>query len=504
MLIHTQVCSRNDSGRSLPVSRESGFSHVFALFPISVPLLLGNLLLLNEPTDEGHELALIDCGLMASIDETDRDHMISAVIHLANKDYASLVDDFMNLKILPEDSNRAAIIPLMDKALSPYVKGGGAKKYEEELKKLYGMEEGSMQSQVGGFQAMTQDALTVLNDIPFSIPPYFAILGRAIVTLEGVALTGNPEYGIIMESYPFIARRLLQSDRPEIQSALQEVLYTGDDSNSGLKLSRLLALLNNAAGAISTKEGAAFVDLDAVPEDGISFKDGLKFILSDKAESLRNLLENEVDFIVDILSRQIFRKGMSEAVVRLTPPRPPALPFLGDILPPSPKFDEIPLPLLLPSAHGGSRPSAVVLTLKDLTDAVAPKLRQEDEIFALGLADAATEFFGEEVGSFVKGEGIFSTKTAEIVLGALRSGLIGQTDVLSPEAVQSVIESTSNILSLVRGSASESTNVEQELTEAINNLDDSERALLDNIVQELTQRSIARVMDRLATVERVA
>ena len=103
---------------------------------------------MNEPTEEGHQLALIDCGLMASINEEDRDHMISAVIHLANKDYASLVDDFMRLKILPGDSNRAAIIPLMDKALSPYVKGGGAKKYEEELKKLYGMEEGSMQSQV--------------------------------------------------------------------------------------------------------------------------------------------------------------------------------------------------------------------------------------------------------------------------------------------------------------------------------------------------------------------
>ena len=29
-----------------------------------------------------------------------------------------------------------------------------------------------------GFQAMTQDALTVLNDVPFSIPPYFALLAR--------------------------------------------------------------------------------------------------------------------------------------------------------------------------------------------------------------------------------------------------------------------------------------------------------------------------------------
>ena len=72
---------------------------------------------MNEPTEEGHQLALIDCGLMASINEEDRDHMISAVIHLANKDYASLVDDFMRLKILPGDSNRAAIIPLNEKLL---------------------------------------------------------------------------------------------------------------------------------------------------------------------------------------------------------------------------------------------------------------------------------------------------------------------------------------------------------------------------------------------------
>jgi len=463
----------------------------------------GNLLLLNEPTEDGHELALIDCGLMAEINGEDRDHMISAVIHLANKDYASLVDDFMKLKILPEDSNRAAIIPLMDKALSPYVKGGGAKKYEEELKRLYGMDDGSVQSTVGGFQAMTQDALTVLNDIPFSIPPYFAILGRAIVTLEGVALTGNPDYGIIMESYPFIARKLLQEDRPEIQQALQQVLYSADDTNSRLKLSRLLALLNNAAGAIETKEGAAFVDLDAVPEDGLSFKDGLKFLLSERAESLRNLLEKEVDSIVDILSRQIFRKAISEAVVALTPPRPPTLPFIGDVFPSAPKLDEIPLPLLLPGSAGLREPSLSVMTLKQLTDTVAPKLSQDDELFALGLSDAATEFFGEELGSFIRGESVFSTRTAEIAIASLRSGAIGQTDALSPEAVDTVIETVSSILSLVQGSNSNASEMETELTEAINNLDEAESAMLQEIVSELTQRTIARALDRLSTVDRV-
>lgn len=322
------------------------------------------------------------------------------------------------------------------------------------------------------------------------------------MTLEGVALTGNPDYGIIMEAYPFIARKLLREDRPEIQAALQQVLYSGDGSNTGLKLSRLLALLNNAAGAVATKEGAAFVDLDGVPKDGISFKDGLKFLLSDKAESLRNLLENEVETIVDILSRQIFRKGMSEAMIRLTPPTPPAIPFLGNIFPAPPKIDEIPLPLLLPGLQGINRPSLAVTTLRALTSSIAPKLTQEDEVYALGLADAATEFFGPDFGNFVKGESVFSRKTAEILLSGLRSGVIGKTDVLSPEAIDAVMQSTSNILSLARGSNA-STNIEKEFTEAIDNLDESERALLDEITQELTRRTITRAVERLRQIERV-
>ena len=471
----------------------------FRCVPIADPHP-GNILRLHSPTPEGHTVALLDCGLMASIDREDQDHMISAVIHLANKDYASLIDDFIKLNILPTDCDRAAIIPLMDKALSPYVKGGGAKKYEEELKKLYGMEDNNMSSQVGGFQAMTQDALTVLNDIPFSIPPYFAILGRAIITLEGIALIGNPDYGIIMESYPFIARKLLAEGRPEIQQALQEVLFsvTDSDSSSGLKLNRLLALLNNASGSVGTKEGAAFVDLDAIPEDGLSLGDGFKLLLSDNALSLRKLLEDEVENIADIFFRQITRKGMTEAVVTLTPPRPPTLPFLGDILsPPKIQLDGIPLPFLLPSGDSMT-PSISLLTVNEFTDLIAPKLSRDEEIYAISIADAAEQFVGPDAAKFLMGDGIFSVQTAQLVLAAATTGLLGNANLWGAPAAQNSLKFLSGLLSrLDRSSNGGQKSTKEILAEATSKLSADEKERLDEIVTELAKRIAERVRSRV-------
>jgi hypothetical protein len=458
---------------------------------------------LNNPTAEGHTVALLDCGLMATIDREDQDHMISAVIHLANKDYASLVDDFIRLSILPTDCDRAAIIPLMDKALSPYVKGGGAKRYEEELKKLYGMEADNVNSQVGGFSAMTQDALTVLNDIPFSIPPYFAILGRAIVTLEGIALTGNPNYGIIMESYPFIARKLLAGGRPEIQQALQEVLFsvTDSDSSGGLKLNRLLALLNNASGSVGTKEGAAFVDLDAVPEDGLSLADGFKMLLSDDALSLRKLLEDEVENIADVFFRQITRKGMTEAVVTFSPPRPPTLPFLGDIFsPPKVQLDAIPLPFLLPAGDGDRvTPSVSMMTVNEFTDLIAPRLSRDEEVYAISIADAAEQFVGPDVAKFLRGDEIFSAQTAKLVLAAATTGLLGNgNNMMGTPAAKSTMKVLSDLLRrLDRGSTGTKMSVEEALAGATSKLSDEEKDRLDGIVTELASRILRRVRTRV-------
>jgi aarF domain-containing kinase len=49
------------------------------------------------------------------------------------------------------------------------------------------------------------------------IPPYFALIIRAIGVLEGIALVGDPEFALVDEAYPYIAKRLLTDESPRLQ-----------------------------------------------------------------------------------------------------------------------------------------------------------------------------------------------------------------------------------------------------------------------------------------------
>jgi hypothetical protein len=55
--------------------------------------------------------------------------MVSATIHLANRDWNALIDDFIALDFLPPGADRGLIIPVMDRVLGPYLRGGGAKAF---------------------------------------------------------------------------------------------------------------------------------------------------------------------------------------------------------------------------------------------------------------------------------------------------------------------------------------------------------------------------------------
>jgi predicted unusual protein kinase regulating ubiquinone biosynthesis (AarF/ABC1/UbiB family) len=48
-------------------------------------------------------------------------------------------------------------------------------------------------------QALSQDLLTTTLEIPFSVPPYMSLLARSVATLEGIALTADPNYQMVAQ-----------------------------------------------------------------------------------------------------------------------------------------------------------------------------------------------------------------------------------------------------------------------------------------------------------------
>lgn len=397
----------------------------------------------------------------------------------------------------------------MDKALTPYVKGGGAQRYEQELRKTYGLD-GTIRGNTGGFQQMTQDALTVMNDIPFSIPPYFALLGRAIVTLEGIALTGNPNYGLILEAYPYVARKLLSEDRPEIQKALQEVLY--NSKSNTIQTNRFMVLINSALGVVSRSSSNAFIDLDSLPNETISLSQTIQFLLSEKSKSLRKVLLIEIENAFDILLRQIIRKSCNNLKNRL--------PFSFGFIKP----EDLPLPVLIPKEESrrvnigngndigngngngigiGTGITSVITTPIKLLESIAPKLSREEELYALSLVDLSKELFGNDIAIILNGDSLNDPMALiRLVLSSL------QAQVESPSFDNTINSNViiKNFVSFIRPQLKSSSNTNslntniQELIQVTQELTKAEQEVLNEVVSYLTQQFTTKTINRLQTL----
>jgi aarF domain-containing kinase len=65
----------------------------------------------------------------------------------------------------------------------------------------------------------------VMYEFPFSLPPFYIAIIRCLGVLEGLAIQVEPEFRIISDAYPYISSRLLTDTSPELQAALQQLLF---------------------------------------------------------------------------------------------------------------------------------------------------------------------------------------------------------------------------------------------------------------------------------------
>lgn len=95
-------------------------------------------------------------------------------------------------------------------------------------------------------------------EFPFRIPPYFALVIRAISVLEGIALVGNANFAIIDEAFPYIAQRLLTDKSPRLRKALRYMVYGREGEFDAEKLIDLLQALEKFSAVRNNGDGTAF------------------------------------------------------------------------------------------------------------------------------------------------------------------------------------------------------------------------------------------------------
>ena len=214
----------------------------------------GNLFALSGKTGALGHVAYVDFGMMDSISDSDRLTLTGAVVHLINRDFRALAQDFVTLGFLNPKADLEPIIPALEEVL------GGA----------LGDNVGSF-----NFKAITDRFSELMYAYPFRVPARFALIIRAVVSQEGLALRLDPGFKIINVAYPYVARRLLAGDTAEMRSKLLEVLF---DSSGRLRIERLENLL-----AIVEGDGATPTLL---PVAGA----GLKLLLGPEGSELRQRL----------------------------------------------------------------------------------------------------------------------------------------------------------------------------------------------------------------------
>jgi len=113
---------------------------------------------------------------------------------------------------------------------------------------------------------------------PFRVPSRFALIIRAVVSQEGLALRLDPEFKILKIAYPYIAKKLLTDNSEEILDILLEVVF---DKKGRIQIEKVESLLN-----------ILFKDSENINSDLIPVANaGLKLIVSNKGSEVRkNLL----------------------------------------------------------------------------------------------------------------------------------------------------------------------------------------------------------------------
>ena len=224
----------------------------------------GNLLALEDG-----RLCYLDFGMMSEVSRDSRSGLIQAVVHLVNKNFDKLSHDFVKLGFLSSEVNLEPIVPAFQDVFVNAIELGVSKM---------------------DFKSVTDDMSGVMYKFPFKLPPYYALIIRSLITLEGIALSVDPNFKILGAAYPYFARRLMEDPDPQLRESLKEMLF----DNKEFKWDRLEDLLSNAAKQTD-------LDLEKLLDEVINL------LFSQKGGFLRDELVNGLTNQIDKINWRVIK-----------------------------------------------------------------------------------------------------------------------------------------------------------------------------------------------------
>jgi len=224
----------------------------------------GNLLALEDG-----RLCYLDFGMMSEVSRDARSGLIQAVVHLVNKNFDKLSHDFVKLGFLSNEVNLEPIVPAFQDVFVNAIELGVSKM---------------------DFKSVTDDMSGVMYKFPFKLPPYYALIIRSLITLEGIALSVDPNFKILGAAYPYFARRLMEDPDPQLRESLKEMLF----DNKEFKWDRLEDLLSNAAKQTD-------LDLEKLLDEVINL------LFSQKGGFLRDELVNGLTNQIDKINWKVIK-----------------------------------------------------------------------------------------------------------------------------------------------------------------------------------------------------
>ena len=98
----------------------------------------------------------------------------------------------------------------------------------------------SMATRRAQFGEVSKDLNSIFYEFPFTVPDYFALITRALIVLEGIALTGDRDFDIFRASYPYATQHAAQLFGVQ---QLTTMLQTAAETQGSEALAKLVARL---------------------------------------------------------------------------------------------------------------------------------------------------------------------------------------------------------------------------------------------------------------------